>query len=97
MLQCFVLCVPIHSTKFSRLEGFKFIPRLILKWGIRKCQYFDPKLPTSAVANNFAVYLICVLYGAKNGRNKQIGVKNQIDMITIYQYITFLFLLQVCN
>ena len=41
-----------ESAKLRRLKGFKFVPRLILKRGIRKCQYFDPKLPTFAVANS---------------------------------------------
>ena len=81
----------------AKLKGFKFVPRLILKRGIRKCQYFDPKLPTFAVANSFTAYLIYVLYGTQNGKIKQIGVKNQINSINFYNYKTFLFLHQVCN
>ena len=37
--------------KNKQIEVFKFFPRLTLKWGIRKCQYVDPELPTFAVAN----------------------------------------------
>ena len=62
--------------KFSRLKWFKFVPRLISMWGIRKCHHFDPKLPTFAIANSFTVFLIYALYGSQNGKIKQIeGVK----------------------
>ena len=57
----------------------------------------DPKLPTFAVANSFNAYLIYVLYEPLNDRIKQIGAKKQIDIIIIFQYETYLLLLQVCN
>ena len=58
----YVLYGPQYG-KIKQIEVIKFVPRLILKQGIRKCQYFDPKLPMLAIANSFTAYLICVLYG----------------------------------
>ena len=69
MLQCYVLYGP-RNGKTNQIEVIEFVPRLILKRGIRKCQYFDPKLSTFAVANSFPAYLIYVLYGPENGTIK---------------------------
>ena len=77
--------------KIKQIEWFKFVPRLILKWRIRKFQYFDPKLPTFAFSNSFTEHLIYVLNRTQNGRIMQIGVKKQIDLIIFYHYETFLF------
>ena len=74
----------------KQIEVIKLVLRLILKRGIKKSQYFDPKLSMFAVVNNCTAYLICVLY--KNCRIKQIGGQNQIDIIIICHYETFLFL-----
>ena len=60
------------TSKFSRFKGLKFVPWLISMWGIRKCHHFNPKLPTLAIASSFTAYLIYVLYGAQNGKIKQI-------------------------
>ena len=77
--------------KIKQIELINFVPRLILKWGIKKSKYFDPKLPMFAIANSFTKYLIYVLYWPINGRTKQTGVKIQIDIIIRYQYKTFFF------
>ena len=63
------------TAKFSRLKKFKFVHRLILMWGIRKCHHFNPKLPTFAIASSFTAYLIYILYGSQNGKIKQIVLK----------------------
>ena len=70
-----------QNGKIKQIEVIKFVTSLILKRSIWKCQYFYPELPTFAFANSFTLYLIYVLYGPQNGRIKQIGVKNQIDVI----------------
>ena len=62
------------TAKFRRFKWFKFVPRLISMWGIRKCHHFNPKLPTVAIASIFTAYLIYVLYGPQYGKIKQIEV-----------------------
>ena len=58
--------------KFSTLKWFKFVPRLISMWGIRKCYHFNSKLPTFTIASSYTEYFIYVLYGAQDGKVKQI-------------------------
>ena len=48
MLQCYILS-EAQNGKVKQIEVINCFPRLILKWGIRKCQYFDPKLPTFGI------------------------------------------------
>ena len=83
--------------KTAKLSRLKFVPLLIMKWRIRKCQYFDPKLPTFAVANSYTKHLIYVLIGTQNSKIKQIGAKKQINFIIFIITIFVLFLRQVCN
>ena len=53
------------TAKFSKFKWFKFVPRLISMWGIRKCHHFNPKLSTFAIANSFTAFFIYVLYWPK--------------------------------
>ena len=76
-----------QNGKIKQIKVIKFVLRLILKRGIRRCQYFYPKLPMFAVAKIFTTYLIYVLYGPQNGKTMQIGVKTQN---ICYYYETFL-------
>ena len=62
------------TEKLRRLARFKFVPRLVSMWGIRKYLYLNPKLTTFAIASRFTAYLIYVLYGLQNGKIKQIEV-----------------------
>ena len=62
------------TAKFSKLKWFKFVPRLISMWGIRKCNRFNPKLPTFAIVISFTTYIIYVLYGSQKCKIKQIEV-----------------------
>ena len=64
----FLFCIQGVLYGFKQIKVFKFVPRLILKQGIRKRQYFDPKLPMFAVANSFTAYLIYLQYGPQNKR-----------------------------
>ena len=82
------------TAKFSIFKGFKFVPRLISMWGIKKYHHLIPKQPTFDIASSFTANLIYVLYGPKNGRT---GAKNQIDVNIFYHCETFLFPHQVCN
>ena len=41
-----------ETAKFSRLKWSKFVSRLISMWGVRKCNHFNPKLPTFIIANS---------------------------------------------
>ena len=60
----------------SRLKRFKLIPRLILKWGIKKCQYFDPKLPTCAVANSLPHISFTYYMDPKTAKSSRLNLKS---------------------
>ena len=90
----FTYYMDLNTAKLSRLKWLKFVPRLILKRGIRKCQYFDPKLPIFSVANSFTAFFIYLLYiyllyGPQKAELSRLELKKQNDIIIICQYETF--------
>ena len=86
----YVLYGPQYG-KIKQIEVIKFVSRLILKRGIKECQYFDPKLSTFAVVNSLPHISFTYYMDPKTAKFSRLDLKTRFiyTIISLQNFFVF--------